>query len=676
MSGTLPDIRQEAPSGEERPLPDDAKHGKEGEEEEEGRCGLFGFSPDWLQVFNSPRCLLFFMCCLCATETAILLGLTPGVITTIEGRFKLSSTQSGFIISSTELFAVFTVPIISYFGAKSHKGRWLGAGAVCVGLGSTVFALPHFLAGRYVPSGGTNISESSSAICHPSSNGTADEQQCDTNGGYSQLENYLYVFVLATFLMSFLVGPLYTLGVAYLDENVSKKVSGGYVGILYASTAIGPAVGYVMSSQLLNQYVNWPEVTNLTPNDQQWLGNWWFGFFPLSIVAFLVAIPVFCFPRKLAGISKRPEETKEEANIPTSKDDKDGALEEDDDDDEPTNPFSCGAQDFKDFWSTVKDLGSNFSYMSVCLAGCTEAMVLSGALTFGPKLGETQLGLSPSDSSLYLGLLMIPAGAVGNLFGGWLAKKAGADCKKLIKLILIVSAASLLGHCVFLLYCTTPGSTTYLATNSTSCATRCGCADSLYDPICDVSGIEYQSGCHAGCTSINKTGSTTTYSNCSCIMKLSANVTSVSGSEAIHGPCPGGCPGYVVPVFLTVFVLLSMMAAASMAPYTATIMRLVSKPRRSFALGVQWTLFRLLAWIPGPVLFGYIIDQACVLWQEECGVVGACVVYDSGKLGLYLLVSSVSIRLVSMALYLLAYCLYKPVAEEKAKATHGDQTMI
>eukprot|EP00058_Branchiostoma_floridae_P023253 XP_002608743.1 hypothetical protein BRAFLDRAFT_73964 [Branchiostoma floridae] len=284
--------------------------------------------------------------------------------------------------------------------------------------------------GRYVPSGGTNISESSNAICHPSSNGTADEQQCDTNGGYSQLENYLYVFVLATFLMSFLVGPLYTLGVAYLDENVSKKVSGGYVGILYASTAIGPAVGYVMSSQLLNQYVNWPEVTNLTPNDQQWLGNWWFGFFPLAIVAFLVAIPVFCFPRKLAGISKRPEETKEEANIPTSKDDKDGALEEDDDD-EPTNPFSCGSQDFKDFWSTGKDLGSNFSYMSVCLAG----------------------------------LLLIPAGAVGNLFGGWLAKKAGADCKKLIKLILIVSAASLLGHCVFLLYCTTPGSTTYLATN-------------------------------------------------------------------------------------------------------------------------------------------------------------------------------------------------------------------
>ncbi|XP_035659667.1 solute carrier organic anion transporter family member 4C1-like [Branchiostoma floridae] len=532
-----------------------------------------------------------------------------------------------------------------------------------------------FPLGRYVPSGGTNISESSSAICHPWSNGTADEQQCDTNGGYSQLENYLYVFVTATFLMSFLVGPLYTLGVAYLDENVSKKVSGGYVGILYASTAIGPAVGYVMTSQLLNQYIDWPEVTNLTPNDQQWLGNWWFGFFMLAIVAFSVAIPLFCFPRKLGGIQKRPEETEEETTLPASKDDKDGA-EEDDDDDEPAKAFPCGAQDF---WSTVKDLASNFSYVGLCLAGCSEAIVLSGVMTFGPKLGQTQLGLQASESALYLGLMMIPSGAVGNLFGGWLAKKCGADCKKLLRLVLIVNLVSMLGHSVFLLSCPTPGTTTYLATNSTSCATDCGCADSLYDPICDLSGIEYQSGCHAGCTGVNKTGTTTTYFNCSCIVEdwLFTNVTSSSGSEAIHGPCPGGCPTYVMPMFLTLFVLLSMLAAASMAPYTATILRLVPKPRRSFALGVQWTLFRLLGGIPGPVIFGHIIDQACALWQEsDCGEVGACAVYDSGKLGLYLLVSSVSIRLVSMALYLLAYCLYKPVAEEEESVPAESETMI
>ncbi|XP_078585371.1 solute carrier organic anion transporter family member 4A1-like [Branchiostoma floridae x Branchiostoma japonicum] len=132
-----------------------------------------------------------------------------------------------------------------------------------------------------------------------------------------------------------------------------------------------------------------------------------------------------------------------------------------------------------------------------------------------------------------------------------------------------------------------------------------------------------------------------------------------------------------MPMFLTLFVLLSMLAAASMAPYTATILRLVPKARRSFALGVQWTLFRLLGGIPGPVIFGHIIDQACALWQEsDCGEVGACAVYDSGKLGLYLLVSSVSIRLVSMALYLLAYCLYKPVAEEKENVPAESETMI
>ncbi|XP_078665872.1 solute carrier organic anion transporter family member 4A1-like [Branchiostoma floridae x Branchiostoma belcheri] len=600
-------------------------------------------------------------------RAAILIGLTPGVISTIERRFEFSSAKSGFIVSSTDIFAAISVPVISYYGAKSHKGRWLGVGAVLLGCGSTLFAVPHFLAGRYVVSG-TNISESGSTLCHHWSNRTTNEQ-CYTNDGYSHLQNYLYVFIAAQLLMSFCPGPLYSVGVAYLDENVKKKVSGAYIGILYAVASAGPGLGYVITSLMLNQYIDWPEVdgynSGLTPYDQRWLGNWWFGYFVLASVAFLVAIPLFCYPQKLHGPKNGSEISEEETTYHSGKDIKDGALEAEDDGITYTQTFLCGSQEF---WSTVKDLGSNYSYVCLSLAGCPEAMVLVGIVTFAPKLGQTQLGLHPSESALYLGLMSLPAGAMGNLLGGWITKKAGADCKKLLKILLFISVLSLLGHCDFLLYCNTPGIATYLYGNSsTSCSRDCRCADSLYDPICDSSGFEYQSGCHAGCTGINQTGPTTTYSNCSCIMGdwLLVNVTSGSGSEAVHGPCAGGCPGYIMPLFLTVFVLLALISTSAFPPYTAATLRLVPESRRSFALGVQWTLARLLGMIPGPIVFGYIIDQACVLWQDSCGEVGACVVYDSSKLGLYMLAASVGIRLVSMALYIAAYCLYKPVAEEK-----------
>ncbi|KAI8502318.1 hypothetical protein Bbelb_199060, partial [Branchiostoma belcheri] len=572
----------EAPSEDERPLSDDTVHDKGRRKEGEGRCGLCCCVPDCLQVFNSPRWLLFFMCILCATEAAILIGLTPGVISTIEQRFEFSSAKSGFIVSSTDIFAAISVPVISYYGAKSHKVDML----------SLVPTSPSLVA-PFATIGRTE---------QPMNSAT------QTKG-----RNYLYVFIAAQLLMSFCPGPLYSVGVAYLDENVKKKVSGAYIvttkpptklsnelnlgpdkRILYAVASAGPGLGYVIISLMLNQYIDWPEVngynSGLTPYDQRWLGNWWFGYFILASVAFLVAIPLFCYPQKLHG--------------------------------------------------------------------CPEAMVLVGIVTFAPKLGQTQLGLHPSESALYLGLMSLPAGAIGNLLGGWITKKAGADCKKLLKILLFISVLSLLGHCDFLLYCSTPGIATYLYSNSsTSCSRDCGCTDSLYDPICDKSGFEYQSGCHAGCTGINQTGPTKTYSNCSCIMGdwLFVNVTSGSGSEAVHGPCAGGCPGYIMPLFLTVFVLLALIST------------LVPESRRSFALGVQWTLARLLGMIPGPIVFGYIIDQACVLWQDSCGEVGACVVYDSSKLGLYMLAASVGIRLVSMALYIAAYCLYKPMAEEKTR---------
>lgn len=99
--------------------------------------------------------------------------------------------------------------------------------------------------------------------------------------------------------------PFYTLGVTYIDENVSKKMSSVYVGkeflkfptktiekielklrseffkkrvcsvcsgIFYTMAIIGPALGYVIGGELLKLYTDF-----LTVDPSEWV---WIHIFP------------------------------------------------------------------------------------------------------------------------------------------------------------------------------------------------------------------------------------------------------------------------------------------------------------------------------------------------------------------------------------------------------------
>lgn len=58
--------------------------------------------------------------------------------------------------------------------------------------------------------------------------------------------------------------------------------------------------------------------------------------------------------------------------------------------------------------------------------------------------------------------------------------------------------------------------------------------------------------------------------------------------------------------------------------------RCVKSDQRSLALGIQWMLVRLLGMIPGPLLFGIIIDGTCLYWHASaCSEgEGSCILYD------------------------------------------------
>ena len=75
-------------------------------------------------------------------------------------------------------------------------------------------------------------------------------------------------------------------------------------------------------------------------------------------------------------------------------------------------------------------------------------------------------------------------------------------------------------------------------------------------------------------------------------------------------------------------------------------LRVVPRRLTSWATGIQLLLFNLIGSLPGPLIYGSILDKACLVQQNEGvgggggedggsdgGGGGACVIYDKAKLG-------------------------------------------
>ena len=150
-------------------------------------------------------------------------GLTAAGLTSLEKRFKLSSKQSGMIIAANDVSALLLIIFISYFGGHRNKARWLGIGALVTSLGCLLFALPHLLVGKYTP---LEIQRTGLGdTCLFNTTGTpSGVEKCTEAKGYTAWK-YMLVFVGAKLLLGAGTTPLFTLGPAYIDENVSPKVA-------------------------------------------------------------------------------------------------------------------------------------------------------------------------------------------------------------------------------------------------------------------------------------------------------------------------------------------------------------------------------------------------------------------------------------------------------------------
>lgn len=189
------------------------------------RYGWGSFTPDSLQFLSTPFWFLVIMCVAVTAQSMLVNGLIGVSMSSIETRFDLSSSQAGAIPSVYELGGIPCMLVIGYCGSVIHRPRWIGKAMLLLGVSAIIFTLPHFITDFYEWGGDTQDN-----LCHPSNNITAYEDH-EGSSNLSNLSNYLYVFITATFLMSVGTLPVYLLGVPYIDECLPSHSASCHLGM-------------------------------------------------------------------------------------------------------------------------------------------------------------------------------------------------------------------------------------------------------------------------------------------------------------------------------------------------------------------------------------------------------------------------------------------------------------
>ncbi|KHJ44856.1 sodium-independent organic anion transporter [Trichuris suis] len=345
-------------------------------------------------------------------------GLVTVSITTIEKRFHLTSSQSGLFSSMYDIGVLVTLLPVCHFGGKGHKGRWIAAGMFLLGLGSLVCTIPHLAGEAYVYGQGKR-----SGLCQPDVLNLSTPRSHSNHGK----ESYAYPLLLTgQFLHGTGAAPLYTLGVSYLDESVSQKMSPVYLGLFLSSATVGSAIGFFLGGLLLKINGNIDKSikasTDVAPGDPSWYGAWWIGFLISSAILFSTT-PLLCaFKKELPGAKLYAKERVDQANGMSF-----------------GRAIVAGTKQ-----STTKDLPRlllallrNCTFLFIVVKEVLLGFLINGFITFLPKFTETIFLFSASTSSIVSGGAFIPPAILGNVLGGYLIKWLKLRCRQTILLCIL-----------------------------------------------------------------------------------------------------------------------------------------------------------------------------------------------------------------------------------------------
>ncbi|VDO26821.1 unnamed protein product [Brugia timori] len=495
-------------------------------DDEQFLCGYGKCTPKWLQKFHNAKWLLAVLGICAFVQSFVVNSIFPVGLSTLEKRFHMTSTQTGIISSWYDFAILITVFPVCQWGNTGHKGRWIGIGSFLMALGSFICVLPHYMVSPYqYHEMQLNESEHGQCTYRDSLVPNCSKHLSDSA---SYLNPYFLMFLLGQTLHGIGATPLFSIGTAYLDENVSQKASPVYLAVHSVVTSIGPVIGLFVGGFMLTIYTDFDrvDVSKLKikdSSDPRWVGAWWLGFLGSAILAFITAFPILMFARELPEAKKHRLKDVNQVHAISQINDKD----------------IIAKGNLRYLPRAVWNILRNPTFVTTIVLGIFESIVINGFAAFMPKILEAVLSTTPTKAS-YLSSIVIFAAAAGVMLGGALIRHFNLQVSGMLKLIFVCHLIALILTPCFLIQCPARDfigiNLSYnnqrikgiTASLHATCNANCYCS-SKWDPVCHKgTGYTFYSACYAGCTDWTRNSSVSIllytagiyWDNCVCFDEL------------------------------------------------------------------------------------------------------------------------------------------------------------
>ncbi|XP_065221762.1 solute carrier organic anion transporter family member 74D-like [Planococcus citri] len=587
---------------------------------EDTTCGFWIFKGPSLQKFANKKAYVVcfgILGCLYSASYAYF----NGILSTVEKRFGIPSKVTGIITVGNDISSIIVSTLLTYYASRKHQPRWIGFGMYTIVLFCLLSAFPHLLFGP----GEDALTLTSEFGGSMTDNFTVNEERkkllCDNSTKHCETANGNFVAPVILFIAQFisgLGGTLYhTLGVSYMDDNVKRSKTPLLLSFTYFIRSLGPVLGYFLSSVCLKFYIA-PDLTPSIDNkDPRWLGAWWLGWIILAVLIFIFSTLITMFPKTLPKTAIRKHKTA-------------FALGKD-----PVQPTAELPASFSDMITTFKRLFTNYVLLCNNLAAIFYVLGAMPFFIFLPKYMEIMYAQSASFASLTTGTVGLAFTSLGILLSGFILSKYKPKARKCAAWNVFVGAVMVAGVITFA-YLECPNLTSektffnMKSAKNLTCFKDCNCDYVKFSPVCSADGkVNFISPCHAGCKEkINEK----TYGRCSCVQNITmdaSNLDETIDRQTVNsGTCPVDCKA-AFTLFLIVICIIQFTGATGKTTNFLVAVRCVEEKDKPVAMGIGLTMMSIAAFIPSPILFGYIIDRSCIKWGKTCTGNSHCWLYNS-----------------------------------------------
>ncbi|XP_017490148.1 PREDICTED: solute carrier organic anion transporter family member 1A4-like [Rhagoletis zephyria] len=144
--------------------------------------------------------------------------------------------------------------------------------------------------------------------------------------------------------------------------------------------------------------------------------------------------------------------------------------------------------------------------------------------------------------------------------------------------------------------------------------------------------------------------------------------------QAVNGYCDSNCKNFVF--FILIFVVCVFMHSTSEVGSMLLVMRCTHPKDKAMAMGIIQSAIGLFGNVPCPIIYGAVVDSACLIWKSVCGKHGACSLYDADSFRHYFLGITAGIMFLAFLMDLVVWSKAHriDITPEDSNEPHGKQT--